>query len=216
LAAVLLAACSSARPAPVTALAGWPSSAEQARLAPRPLVALDDAGGPRLEAGWRLESAEDKLADRSLCHAPAGTMLHAVPESSVADFSASVLARSEPAEDEAFGLAFWWQGTERYHLARANTRTNSLRLYRRDGTHWSLLASRDLAIPVGQWHELAVRAENGRVRVALDGEPLLLVAVAAGERGALGLWAERGTRVCFRRLLVSGGDGRPSAGDEPG
>jgi hypothetical protein len=166
--------------------------------------------------GWRLESAEDELADRSLCHTPAGAGLHAVPGASIADFRARVLARSEPAEDEAFGLAFWWQGPERYHLARANSRTNSLRLYRREETHWSLLASRDVAIPVGQWHELAVRADNGWVGVALDGEPLLLVAVAAGERGALGLWAERGTRVCFRRLLVSGGDGRPLASDEAG
>ena len=180
----------------------WTSTEHQV---PGRLLALDDpadTNGPPV-AGWHLEPSREQGADSVLCHEPGADTILPLPDSAAEQFDAGVSARPTPGGDESFGLAFWWQTPASFHLARANSRTNNVRLYRRDGDAWALLGARDQAVPVGQWHELTVRARATRLVVGLNREPLLEVAIPQAASGAMGLWAESRTPVCFRRAWLA-------------
>jgi hypothetical protein len=134
-----------------------------------------------------------------LCHETGADTVHPLPDSEAVRFDAGVSARPTPGGAESFGVAFWWQTPASFYLARANSRTNNVRLYRRDGDAWALLGARDLAVPVGQWHELTVRARATHLVVGLNREPLLEIVIPQAASGGMGLWAEARTPVCFRR-----------------
>src|SRR5262249_3471332 len=95
------------------------------------------------------------------------------------------------------------QGNDRYYLARLNSRTNGMRLYRRDGEDWYLLDSRNLSVPVGRWQELDVRAQGAHLAVGLGGEPILQAEDEGYAVGALGFWIGPGSAGCLEELSVA-------------
>ena len=206
LAAALQVACIAPRAEPAF-IRDWPTFAEH--QVPGRLLALDAPAGAQISsgAGWHFESGGEQGADVVLCHESGADTVHPLPDSVAVRFDAGVSARPAPGGDERFGLAFWWQTPASFYLARANSRTNNVRLYRRDGDAWALLGARDLAVPVGQWHELTVRTRDSHLVVGLNREPLIEVAVPRAAGGGMGLWAESRTPVCFRRPWLASGAG---------
>ncbi len=158
--------------------------------------------GGALPDGWRREPTVAPEEGGRLCHAAGGAPDYPVRERLPAEFDAGVQARVEPGGEEAYGLLLRAPGSERSYLARANTRNNNVRLYRRDGARWALLGGRDLAVPVGTWRELILSVRGGHLVVGLDGEPLLEVAGASWDDAGLALWAGPQTTVCFEQLWV--------------
>jgi hypothetical protein len=163
--------------------------------------ALPDDGAGKTPSGWRSAVVGDG-PDSIVCHSPGSDGLLDLPVPPSADFQAGVRVRPEPGGQESVGLAFRVVGADRYYVARANSRNNNLRLYRRDGAQWSLLAARDLAVPVGQWHELTVRARGPQFVVGLDREPILEVNDNTLRTGRLAVWAESTTSACFEQFWV--------------
>ena len=204
LAAALQVACIVPRAEP-TFIRDWWSLTEHGL--PGRLLALGDptAAQSRSGAGWHFEPGTEQGADLVLCHQPGDDTIHALTDSAAERFDAGVSARPTPGGDESFGLTFWRQTPASYYLVRANSRTNNVRLYRRDGDAWALLGARDLAVPVGQWHELTVRASETRLVVGLNREPLLEVMIPQAASGGMGLWADSRTPVCFRRPWLATG-----------
>ena len=151
-------------------------------------------------ASWRIRATSNGDAPPHICRERAAESVYLMDSALAGEFDAFVRLQLQPGTAEMAGLAFGWQDAEHFYLARANTHTNNLRLYRRAGGRWALLAGRDLAVPVGQWHELRVSVRGARLLVGLDGEPLLEAPVRPAPDGKLALWAGGETAACFAGL----------------
>ncbi len=200
LTALLVAGCGAAhaggRPLPE----GWASVEPNANpgyvVAPALGAPMPSAAG----AGWRIRATPNVDTPPHVCRERGAESVYLTDSALAGEFDAFVRLQLQRGTAEVAGLVFGWQDPEHYHLARANTRTNNLRLYRRAGGRWALLAGRDLALPVGQWHELRVSVRGGRLLVGLDGEPLLEVPARPAPDGQLALWAGEATAACFAGL----------------
>jgi hypothetical protein len=154
-------------------------------------------------AGWTAGGRDGLPPEAAICRtagSPAILLLGAPPH---AEGTAQVRVWTAPGGEEGAGLVFRWRDPQDYYLARLNTRTNGLRLFRHEGGQTTLLAGWDLPIPVGLWHTLAVRVGQGRVEVALDGEPLLAGEDASWVGQGLGLWVGSETRACFGAVRLA-------------
>ena len=212
LAVTVQAACGAARAEPAPIRDWWVATPDR-MLGERLSLGSADGLLGGSAPGWRFEPDPWAGADQILCHLPGAPVLHSLPDSQAADFDARALAQPTPGAHETFGLAFWWQAPGGYYLARADSRNNNVRLYHRDDHGWGLLASRDVGVPVGQWHELNVRTRGTRVVVGLNQEPLLQVFLTQPGAGSMAFWADERTGVCFQRPWLLSGSGQET--DQP-
>ncbi len=192
----LTGACAGPAPSPAV-IASW---ARSERPPPSGLWQFDPDDEPAGTAddGWVTGRFGDSPSPpRAFCRTATGAAAHPLAAAPPADFDGRVWLRTRVGGDETLGLAFRWVDAAHYYLARVDTRTNNVRLYRRAGDDWSLLDSRDLPVPVDRWHELDVRARGPRLVVGLGGEPLLQADDATYPRGRLALWAGGGSSGCF-------------------
>jgi len=167
--------------------------------------------GAEARRGWRWR-AEQVAAGvgPALCRGPDGDPVFELTAEALEDFDVRVRVRTEARDSENAGLAFRRRGIEDYHLVRTSSRNNYLRLYSHSASGWALLGTRDLAVPVGQWHELDVRAQGSRITVGLNGEPLFESRDDHIGYGGLALWAAPGAEACFADMRVASGDRRGS------
>ena len=148
--------------------------------------------------GWSVQPASEAPSPpAAVCREAHGDPTLLLRQQTPLDFDARVRVWTAAGDRAHAGLIFGQHGEDRYYLARAASRNNNLRLYRRQGGAWSLLGSRDRAVPVGQWHEILVRAREGQITVGLDGEAVLQASASSPRAGGLALWAEADARVCF-------------------
>jgi len=169
-------------------------------------LATPDVPGQR---GWtlRIESVAPGV-DSVVGRGPEGDGLFEVTGEVLDDFDARVRVRTGTRDSEDAGLAFRRRGTDNYYLTRTSSRNNNLRLYRHSPAGWALLGTRDLAVPVGQWLELDIRARGSRITVGLNGEPLFEARDDQIGSGGLAFWAAPGAEACFADLRLAGGDRR--------
>jgi hypothetical protein len=185
--------CSGAAPMPV-----GPRPPPPAAGATAPLALLAATPPLALAAGWRRgTTTADAVPAASVCRESRGATELQLPGDPTAAFDTAIQVRIAAGGEETAGLRFRRQSPTRYYLARLNSRINNVRLYRVEDGHAALLAGRDLAVPVGQWHTLRVRTAAEQVTVELDGEAVLVVADAAWGDGGLALWAAPETAACF-------------------
>jgi hypothetical protein len=153
----------------------------------------------------------------SVCRAAGGPALLRLAWPAGATSPVRVGVWTAPGGEESAGLVFRWRDARHYYLARLNTRTNGLRLVRYEAGQPTLLAGRDVPIPVGQWHVLAVDRRDGQVQVALDGEAVLEGEDAPWQDDGLGLWVGRATHACFTevRLAALDAPSRAAGGGDP-
>jgi hypothetical protein len=170
---------------------------------PLRLLAASEASSPTEPSTWWLDRQPASPAP-ALCREASDDVWRALPDVSVSDVDARLRARTAAGESESYGLAFRQSDSADYYLARVDTRNNNVRLYRHEASNTTLLAARDLAVSVGQWHELAIHAAGTRLAVALDGEPQVQVDDERLRTGGIAVWAEPHSRVCFNRLWVAG------------
>jgi hypothetical protein len=199
-----ISGCASAAP-PVALVRAWtrPLDAGDATLAWRFKPDPEAASGLPLGRGWEIQTVfAGAGATSALCRGADGEPVATLASPTLADFDARVRLQPRVGGGETLGLAFRVQGDDRYYLARLNSRTNGLRLYRRDGADWYLLDSRNLPVPVGRWQELDVRAEGAHLFVGLGGEPLLQADDDAYVGGQIAFWIEPGSGGCLEELSV--------------
>jgi hypothetical protein len=205
-----ISGCAGAAP-PVALVRAWarPPDAGDATLAWRFKPDAEAASAPRPGRGWEIQNvAAGPGATSALCRGSDGEAMATPASPTLADFDARARLQPKLGGDETLGLAFRVQGDDRYYLARVNSRTNGVRLYRRDGADWYLLDSRNLSVPVGRWQELDVRADGAHLVVGLGGEPLLQADDGTYAAGAVGFWIEPGSAGCLEELSVASLPGR--------
>lgn len=150
-----------------------------------------------LPPGWSRAPLPGDPTRSDVCREPGEPALLALADVPSGSQGARVAVLLSPGGQEGAGLAFVASAGDSYYLARLNTRNNNVRLYRYAVAGAALLAGRDLAVPVGQWHELSVERRGEVVQVALDGEPLLVARVSDWRGRTPSLWVGPGTRACF-------------------
>jgi hypothetical protein len=157
--------------------------------------AVADPDGPN---GWALTETAGDAADLRfpLC----------ISEQAVTrDFDATL--RFKPLSGtraQVGGFMFRAQSANDYYVVRANSRDNSVRLYRMEKGKRSQLAGKEAPLEAGQWHSLRVIASNDRFEVALDGKPLFNVTDRSlPQAGAMGVWSQADSVTRYGSLLVS-------------
>jgi hypothetical protein len=199
-----ISGCAGAAP-PVALVRAWarlPDSNDATlawRFDPNPAK----ASGLRLGRGWEIRTVAGPGATSALCRGSDGEAVASLASPTLADFDARVRVQPHLGGGETLGLAFRVQDNDHYYLARLNSRTNGVRLYRRDGADWYLLDSRNLSVPVGRWQELDVRAQGSRLAVGLGGEPLLEADDDGYAVGGLAFWIGPGSAGCLEQLSVA-------------
>jgi hypothetical protein len=205
LAACAISGCAGAAP-PAALVRAWarPPASNDATLAWRFDPDPETASALRLERGWEIRNVvAGPGIGWALCRGPDGESVSGLGSPTLADFDARVRLQPHLGGDETLGLAFRVQGNDQYYLARLNSRTNGMRLYRRDGADWYLLDSRNLSVPVGRWLELDIRAQGAHLNIGLGGEPLLQADDEGLAAGALGFWIGPGSAGCLEELSVA-------------
>jgi hypothetical protein len=156
--------------------------------------AIADPDGPN---GWALtETAADATDLRfPLC---------IVEQATARDFDATL--RFKPisgTREQVAGFIFRAQSANDYYVVRANSRDNSVRLYRMDKGKRSQLASKEAPIEAGRWHSLRVIVVNDRFEVSLDGKQLFNTTDRSLiQAGPMGVWSQADSVTHYGSLLV--------------
>jgi hypothetical protein len=147
--------------------------------------------------GWALA---ETTGDSTDLHFP----MCIAPQISVLDVDATL--RFKPvagARDRAGGVVLRTLNATDYYVVVASARDGTIRLYRMQGGRRSLLASKEIPVTSGEWHNLRVVLTGDRFEISLDGKPVL----AASDRslmlpGAVGVWSQSDSVIYFDQLLV--------------
>lgn len=109
-----------------------------------------------------------------------------------ADFKLSVRGRPLSGEvDQVVGLVFRLRDADNYYLTRANALEGNVRLYRVKAGRREQIASWNGEITAGQWHTLAVEAQDEHLSVSWDGSRVIDTSDAIFRQpGRVGLWTK--------------------------
>src|SRR5471030_1495728 len=102
------------------------------------------------------------------------------------------------------GLILRARSAKDYYVVAANALDGSVRLYRMQNGRRGQIASKDVAIATGQWHELRVILVKDRFKVSLDGSEILTASDAGlGFPGMVGVWSQSDSLTYFGALVVA-------------
>ncbi len=105
--------------------------------------------------------------------------------------------------DRAGGLAVRLRDADNYYVVRANALEGNVNLYRVVKGRRQQIAGASATVSSGEWHTLALRAEDTRFSVSFDGKPLF----TATDRtftglGKVALWTKADSVTYFDRLNI--------------
>ncbi|MGD8238480.1 MAG: hypothetical protein PVH68_08020 [Armatimonadota bacterium] len=156
----------------------------------------------QLAGQWKLDQQHFYGQPRAARRGAAGKLAAAV--STYGDWSDFTFgATVKPKTASAVGLRFGCRDDANYHLFRwAGGKAGQQELVRvRDGEP-TLLASRPGAYQGDRMYRLSVRADDGYILAAIDGDPVLEAVDAEARGGRVGLQAEGAGPACFDDIAV--------------
>jgi hypothetical protein len=112
-------------------------------------------------------------------------------------------------EDQAGGLVWRWKDGDHYYVARANALENNVALYYTQGGSRKTLKYVDAPVAPNTWHTLRVEFQATRIKLLLDGKPVLEYddAHIAGP-GAVGVWTKADSVTAFGEFSYGARTGR--------
>ena len=153
---------------------------------------------PRALGGWALAETAGDTTD---LHFPL-----CISEQTVA-LDVDAVLRFKPVSGTVArtgGLILRARSAKDYYVAAANALDGSVRLYRMQNGRRAQIASKDVAIATGQWHELRVVLVKDRFKVSLDGSEILTASDAGlGFPGMVGVWSQADSLTYFGALVVA-------------
>ena len=94
-------------------------------------------------------------------------------------------------EDQAGGVVWRWKDRDNYYVARANALENNVSLYYVHGGRRITLKYADAPVAARAWSTLRAEFTGKRVRVMLNGKPLIELDDARIEgAGGVGVWTK--------------------------
>lgn len=105
--------------------------------------------------------------------------------------------------DQGGGLVWRVRDADNYYIARMNPLESNYRLYVVKDGRRRQLASADVEIAAGEWHELSIRQEGDEIECFLDGTPRLQATDATfPDAGGVGFWTKADAATSFDDLIV--------------
>ena len=105
--------------------------------------------------------------------------------------------------DRAAGIAVRIADPDNYYVARANALEDNVRFYRVVAGKRQQLGTANIRVTSGEWHTLALDAQDQRFAVAYDGARLIEVTDATfGRAGAVALWTKADSITRFDWMSV--------------
>lgn len=202
-AVILLAGCSGPQPNPQsiprpdprtrpTAVMHWTFDADRIGDGPQ--------GAEALSGTWTVRAEPDAPTQpNALCQTgTAGAPVLALANAVYAD--AVLTARFKPAADRkspSGGLAFRIQDDKNYYLALASTKDGKVSLQKYVNGQPNTIKQGQAQMQPGQWQELRAELVRDRLRVFLNGQPVIEGTDGTFKTGMVGLGADAGSAVCF-------------------
>jgi hypothetical protein len=101
-------------------------------------------------------------------------------------------------QDQAGGLAWRWQDSDNYYVARANALENNVALYYTQNGRRITIQYVDAPVASQRWHTLRVEFTGQQMRVALDGTFYIEVDdCQITGAGAIGVWTKADSVTLF-------------------
>lgn len=121
-----------------------------------------------------------------------------------ADVAVSVRFKPLSGElDQCGGVVLRYADADNYYIARANSIERNCRFYSVKGGERKQLASANVDVPAGTWHELKVVAKGSQFTVWLDGKELLKVEDKTfTAEGSVGVWTKSDSVTQFDDLTI--------------
>lgn len=113
---------------------------------------------------------------------------------------AVLTARFNPTPDAqapAGGLAFRVQDAKNYYLALTNPQDGKVSLQKYVNGQSSTIKQGQAQIQPGQWQELRAELVGKRLRIFLNGQPVIEVSDSTFKNGMVGLGTSAGSAICF-------------------
>jgi hypothetical protein len=135
-------------------------------------------------------------------------------ETSFQDLDLTVSFKAVAGEIDQGGGPVWrYQDANNYYVARMNPLENNYRVYKVVAGKRTQLASADVKVPAGEWHEIRIVHKNAQIQCYLDGKLHLEVEDDTfGAAGNVGLWTKADAQTRFVGFRVNGvGNPQPIA-----
>jgi hypothetical protein len=105
--------------------------------------------------------------------------------------------------DQAGGLVVRFADANNYYVARANALEGNVRFYRVVRGDRQQLASADVKVTPGQWHQFSLRAKGTDFTVSYDGKTILTATDSTfAAAGKAGLWTKSDSVTYFDRIEI--------------
>ncbi len=105
--------------------------------------------------------------------------------------------------DQAGGLVVRLQDQDNYYLVRANALEDNVRFYKVVGGQRQQLASADVPVASGRWHDLRLRSQGDRFTVMFNGKELFSTADRTfRSAGKVGFWTKADSVTRFDSLDI--------------
>lgn len=200
---LLLAGCSGPEPNPQsipqvdprtrpTTVVHWTFDADRIGSAPQ--------GAEVLSGTWTVQGEPDApTLPNALCQTgTAGSSVLALANTVYTD--AVLTARFKPASDEQSptgALTFRVQDAKNYYQALANPRDGKISLQKYVNGQPSTIKQGQAQVQPEQWQELRVELVGNRLRMFLNGQPVIEVSDGTFKQGMVGLGTPAGSVICF-------------------
>jgi len=153
---------------------------------------------PRALGGWALAETAGDTTD---LHFPL-----CISEQTVA-LDVDAILRFKPVSGNVArtgGLILRARSAKDYYVVAANALDGSVRLYRMQNGRRAQIASKDVAIATGQWHDLRVILVKDSFKISLDGSEVLTANDRGlGLPGTVGVWSQADSLTYFGALVVA-------------
>ena len=106
-------------------------------------------------------------------------------------------------EDQSGGIAVRLTSPDDYYIARANALEDNVRFYRVVKGRRQQLASANVKVPSGEWHTLALKAENDRFTVSFNGKTVHSTTDRTfSAAGRVALWTKSDSVTRFDQISI--------------
>jgi hypothetical protein len=105
--------------------------------------------------------------------------------------------------DQAAGLMARYKDKDNYYITRANALENNVRLYKVEGGNRKQIASADVEVTSGKWHNLKLEIEGTHQKVFFNGKQIIETDDATfSDAGKVGLWTKADSVTYFKNLKI--------------
>jgi hypothetical protein len=101
-------------------------------------------------------------------------------------------------EDQGGGVVWRYQDADNYYICRMNPLESNFRVYKVVGGKRSMFQSKDVKVPMNEWHTIKIKQVGDQIECFLDGMKYLEAKDSTFDKaGKVGLWSKADAQTYF-------------------